>query len=69
MLGREDESMAEFIDRMNTEPDKVRAEWEADMLEEHDQEWVDENEEFYDAWWGSILMMHGGSSNGDNLGS
>ena len=62
-LGREGESMAEFIDRMNTDPDKIRAEWEADMLEERGREWVDENEQYFDGMWDVILAMHFGSDN------
>ncbi len=55
----QEESLGAFIDRMNTDPDKVRAEWEADLLEEKGPEWVEENEKYYDAWWGAVLMMHG----------
>lgn len=58
-IGREDESLAEFIDRMNNDPDGVRREWEADLLEENGQEWVEENEQYFDRWWDTVLMMHG----------
>ncbi len=62
-MGREGESMAEFIDRMNTDPRGVRREWEADLLEEKGQEWWDENEQYLDAQWDVVLMMHFGSEN------
>lgn len=62
-LGKEEESLAEFSDRMTNDPDSARRGWEADMLEDNDQEWVDENEKFYDAWWDVILGLHFGSDN------
>ena len=54
-----EENMAGFIDRMNESPDAVRAEWEAKWLREKGQEWVDENEQYFDAWWDAVLELHG----------
>jgi len=54
-----EENMAGFIDRMNTDPDSVRAEWEATWLRDKGQEWVDENEQYFDAWWDAVLELHG----------
>ena len=62
-LGREDESLAEFIDRMTNDPDSVRREWEADMLEERGQEWFDQEKQYFDAMWDVVLEMHFGSDN------
>ncbi len=56
-------SLAIFMDRMNSDPNSVRREWEAKLLEERGQEWVDENEQYFAAWWDVVLMMHFGSDN------
>ena len=56
-------SLVIFIDRMNSDPNSVRREWEAKLVEERGQEWVDENERYFAAWWDVVLMMHFGSDN------
>ncbi len=45
------ESLDQFIERAATDPDALRAGFEAELLEEHGQEWVDENQQYFDAWW------------------
>ena len=54
-----DESLEDFIDRTNRDPDSVRREWEAKWREEHDDEWWEANEPFFDAQWAVLLEMHG----------
>lgn len=60
MLDQEtQETIEAFIHRMNKDPDSVRREWEAEWLRQRGQEWVDENKQYFDAWWLVILAMHG----------
>ena len=47
----EKESLDQYLERIQNEPDAVRAEFEADMLKRNGQEWFDENQQYFDAWW------------------
>jgi len=54
-----EETLEDFIDRMDRDPNSVRREWEAKWLQERGQEWYDKNEPSFSAWWDVVLMMHG----------
>lgn len=47
----EKESLGEYLERIQNDPNSVRAEIEADLLEKHGQEWFDENQQYFDALW------------------
>lgn len=49
----------EHIERMINDPDAVRAEMEQRMIEEHGQEWYDENKQFLDAQWEATCFQLG----------